>query len=136
MLISSYYEARHLCVLIALYNLFNDYHQVACTDAALAGSLGENCHCSEKEDGSQDCCGKNVFFCIFVREHKFLIGQTCPENIRIYRKIRICPEVRPGCFPAIPELGDFPAKDLKKYSRWPRGTVAGCEGRLLAYHRA
>ena len=49
---------------------------------------------------------------------------------------------RPGCFseiagiPAITKLGDFPAKDFKKYSRWPRGTVGGCQGRLPAYHRA
>ena len=49
---------------------------------------------------------------------------------------------RPGCFseiagiPAIPKLGDFPAKDFTKYSRWPRGTFGGCQGRLPAYHRA
>ena len=49
---------------------------------------------------------------------------------------------RPGCFseiagiPAVTKLGDFPAKDFKKYSRWPRGTVDGCQGRLPAYHRA
>ena len=49
---------------------------------------------------------------------------------------------RPGCFPAIvgipaiTKLGDFPAKEFEKYSRWPRGTVAGYEGWLPAYHRA
>ena len=49
---------------------------------------------------------------------------------------------RPGCFseiagiPAITKLGDFPAKDFKKYSRWPRVTVGGYQGRLPAYHRA
>ena len=43
---------------------------------------------------------------------------------------------KPGCFPAITKLGDFPAKDLEKYSSWLRETVAGCEGRLPAYHRA
>ena len=36
----------------------------------------------------------------------------------------------PGFFPAIAELGDFPAKDLSENSQ------AGCESGLPAYRRA
>ena len=39
-------------------------------------------------------------------------------------------------FRQLQNWGIFLQKTYKKYSRWPRETVAGCEGRLPAYHRA
>ena len=51
-------------------------------------------------------------------------------SIMLYTLLLLLLISSPGFFPAIAELGDFPAKDLSENSQ------AGCEGRLPAYRRA